>query len=202
MASRENHRERLLHGALKCLREKGYAHTTARDIAAASNANLGSIGYHFGSKEALLGEALIEGFRQWTQYIGRRAPAPENAGPLEHLRSSWSAAAESVTQQRGLMLAFIEALPAAARSPELRAQLAEAAEEARQATQSMIEAAIPETREVDPRTLRTFASLAIAVVDGLVLQWVLDPERAPTADELTKVVDAMLAAPVWRTERQ
>src|SRR3954454_19140256 len=107
MAGRENHRERLLRGALKCLREKGYAHTTARDIAAASNANLGSIGYHFGSKEELLAEALSEGFRQWTEYVGARALASEADGPLEQLRSTWSAAAESFDEQRGLMLAFI-----------------------------------------------------------------------------------------------
>jgi AcrR family transcriptional regulator len=189
---RENHRERLLQGALRCLREKGYAHTTARDIAAASDANLGSIGYHFGSKEALLGEALSEGFRQWTQHIGRRALKSESAGPLEHLRNTWSAAAESVEQQRGLMLAFLEALPAAARSPELRTRLAEAAEEARQATEAMIAAAMPAGEEVDQRAARTLASLLIAVVDGLVLQFAIDPERAPSADELSDVVDLAL----------
>ena len=37
-----------------CLREKGYAHTTARDIVAASSTNLASIGYHYGSTKALL----------------------------------------------------------------------------------------------------------------------------------------------------
>jgi hypothetical protein len=42
---------------------RGYARTTARDLAAESGANLASIGYHFGSKEALLNEALAEGMR-------------------------------------------------------------------------------------------------------------------------------------------
>ena len=39
-----SHREDLLAGAVQCLREKGYAHTTARDIVAASGTNLASIG--------------------------------------------------------------------------------------------------------------------------------------------------------------
>lgn len=47
------HREDLLEGAKRCLLEKGYARTTARDIGAASGTNLASIGYHYGSKEAL-----------------------------------------------------------------------------------------------------------------------------------------------------
>jgi AcrR family transcriptional regulator len=195
VAGRENHRERLLHGALKCLREKGYAHTTARDIAAAANANLGSIGYHFGSKEALLGEALNEGFRQWTQYVGSRALARDGATPLEHLHGFWSAAAEGLEEEPGLMLAFIEALPAAAHSPALRAQLADLIEEARQAMQVMIESAIPETKEDDPRAVRTFVSLLIAIVDGLALQWIVDPERAPTEQDLADTVEALLAAP-------
>src|SRR3954451_7270271 len=173
MSGRENHRERLLRGALKCLREKGYAHTTARDIAAAANANLGSIGYHFGSKEALLGEALKEGFRQWTEYVGSRALGGDGAGPLEQLRSSWSAAAGSLEEEPGLMLAFVEALPAAAHSPALREQLADLFEEARQATEAMIEAAIPETKDLDRRGVRAIASLLIAIVDGLALQWIV-----------------------------
>ena len=41
-----SHKEDLLAGAVACLREKGYAHTTARDIVAASGTNLASIGYH------------------------------------------------------------------------------------------------------------------------------------------------------------
>src|SRR5438309_886040 len=54
----KSHRDKILRGALICLREKGYARTTARDIAEAAGANLGSIGYHFGGKDALLAEAL------------------------------------------------------------------------------------------------------------------------------------------------
>src|SRR5207302_11259415 len=54
-----SHKEQLIEGAIECLQTKGYARTTARDIAAASSANLASIGYHFGSKESLLNEALM-----------------------------------------------------------------------------------------------------------------------------------------------
>jgi len=192
VAGRENHRQRLIEGALKCLREKGYAHTTARDIAAASNANLGSIGYHFGSKDALLREALSEGLRQWTQYFLSRAHAHEGAGPLEHLRTFWSGAAESVQEQQGLMLALVEALPAATRSPILRTQLSDLIEETRRASQATIEAAIPGAQALDERTARTLASLLIAVIDGLALQWLIDPERAPTGEELTGVLDSIL----------
>ena len=60
-------RERLLQGASRCLQEKGYAETTARDIAAASGANLRSIGYHFGSTKSLLLAAISLNFRRWLE---------------------------------------------------------------------------------------------------------------------------------------
>ncbi|MEA2498051.1 MAG: hypothetical protein QOH26_456, partial [Actinomycetota bacterium] len=47
-------REALLEGALEALLDKGYAATTARDIAARSRTSLAAIGYHFGSTEQLL----------------------------------------------------------------------------------------------------------------------------------------------------
>ena len=68
-----SNREQLLEGALQCLRTKGYSRTTARDIAGASGANLASIGYHFGSKEALLNAAMIRLLEQRNRQVGRLA---------------------------------------------------------------------------------------------------------------------------------
>src|SRR3954468_23080055 len=84
-----SHREQLLEGAIECLRTKGYARTTARDIAAAANANLASIGYHFGSKEALLNEAILRACEQWTNRLGEAAFAGEDESPLGHMAASW-----------------------------------------------------------------------------------------------------------------
>ena len=56
----ETHRTRLLLAAQSLLRERAYGKITARDLVTASNTNLGSISYHFGSKEALF-LGLVEG---------------------------------------------------------------------------------------------------------------------------------------------
>ena len=53
-------REALLDAAKRCLFEKGYANTTARDIATSAGTSLAAIGYHYGSTEALLNAAMIE----------------------------------------------------------------------------------------------------------------------------------------------
>jgi len=49
----EQTRMALLHAALKLFGENGFDGTSTRDIAAAAKANIGSIAYHFGSKEGL-----------------------------------------------------------------------------------------------------------------------------------------------------
>ncbi|WP_249044824.1 helix-turn-helix domain-containing protein [Crossiella equi] len=73
------HREDLLAGAKRCLFERGYARTTARDIVAASGTNLASIGYHFGSKEALMTQALIEAL---TESTAEAELAPRGGQPV------------------------------------------------------------------------------------------------------------------------
>ncbi len=59
------HREDLLEGAKRCLLEKGVRAHHARDIVAASGTNLASIGYHYGSKEALLNLAFLRLTEEW-----------------------------------------------------------------------------------------------------------------------------------------
>src|SRR2546423_738164 len=102
-----SHRDQLLDGAIECLRTKGYARTTARDIAAASGSNLGSIGYHFGSKEALMNEAIREGCTQWTEQLERIAFSHEGATPIERLAAAWQGVAETFEEQRTLLVAFL-----------------------------------------------------------------------------------------------
>ena len=182
---------------MRCLREKGYAHTTARDIAAAANSNLGSIGYHFGSKEALLNEAIREGFAEWTAQLGSIAFAEAGATPLERGRASWVALTESFDEHRPLIVAFVEALAQSVRSDELRARLADIYEDARAAVGRLVEASFGEAGVGDEQC-RAIASFMIAVCDGLLLQWLVDPERAPSGEELTAGLDAALPAALAR----
>src|SRR5438477_2256597 len=82
-ASELGNREKLLRAAVACLRDKGYARTTARDLVAASGTNLASIGYHFGSKEALLNEAIGQAFGEWTEHLIEVSVRAAANDPLE-----------------------------------------------------------------------------------------------------------------------
>jgi AcrR family transcriptional regulator len=62
-AGAEGTRELILAGAARLFRQQGYAATTLRQIAEAAGIKAGSIYYHFGSKDEILGVVLDEGIR-------------------------------------------------------------------------------------------------------------------------------------------
>jgi AcrR family transcriptional regulator len=185
------HREALLDGARRCLLERGYARTTARDLVAASGTNLASIGYHFGSKEALLNGAMQQCFDEYIAEITRIVFADPGATPLQRVRASWTVLVSTFEQHRPLMVAFIEALAQAERVPQLRAQLADCYERLRGTVAEMVRASVGELPEP---VARQTASFLIAVYDGLQVQWLLDPRRAPKAEELMTALEVALPA--------
>ena len=178
------HKEALLQGARKCLEEKGYARTTARDIVAASDTNLASIGYHFGSKEALLNAAIAQAFEEWTERVEEISQSPENVSPLDQMAAGWIATLDSFEEHRALLVAFVESIAQAERSPELRAQLADHYQRCREQIGAIVTASLGPDSEKAGVDAGTIASFIMAVVDGLVLQWLIDPERTPDGQEL------------------
>ena len=186
------HREALLDAARTLLRERDYGNITARELVAASGTNLGSIGYHFGSKEGLLNEAIGLAFEDWTEALGRAINEGSGATAPERMVSVWRAALDEFDRIRPFFLAYLEALPRSARSPELAGRLAAHYERQRERVAGLIADALP--GPVDADDTRGFASLMIAMVDGLMLQAFVDPEHAPTADGLAAAAVRTLTA--------
>jgi AcrR family transcriptional regulator len=187
-----SHRDKLLQGAIECLRTKGYARTTARDIAAASNANLASIGYHFGSKDALLDEAIIRGCEEWTKRLGEAAFARTEASPLERMSASWLEMIASFEELRPVMVGLIEAVGQSAWSDELRERIAAHYRDARETVAAMVRASLGDRAEEVGADPKVVASFLIAVCDGLVMQWLLDPTDVPSGEQLAGSLGAAL----------
>ena len=188
-------REKLLWAAMACLRDKGYARTTARDLVAASDTNLASIGYHFGSKDALLNEAIAEGFRAWSAEIERAAFASDAQTARERLEQSLVQMTDRLEEVRPFLVSFVEAFPQAVRSPDLREQMAAAYEEARSAgAQMVLRAAEGEGLALSPEHAATLSSVLTALFDGMILQFLLDPERVPSSRQIMEALDAAVPA--------
>lgn len=178
-------REDLLVGARRCLAEKGYGRTTVRDIAAAADVSMAAIGYHFGSREALLNAAVIESIRAWGDEVdsARHEPPDPEHTPAERFEAMWTELMATFTgARRADALASIEAFVQAQHSAQLRDQMAAALREGR----SGLTAAFLDTNEdtVSQVEVRTLGSVQMALLTGLLVQCLTAPEDAPTAREL------------------
>jgi AcrR family transcriptional regulator len=80
--SAEQTRQALVRAGLKLFGEKGFDGTSTRELAAAANANIGSIAYHFGSKEGLrsaCADFIVETMKGMASQALASAGEPTNA---------------------------------------------------------------------------------------------------------------------------
>jgi AcrR family transcriptional regulator len=174
-------RQRLLDATRRCVRHRGLARTTSRDITSEANANLAAITYHFGSKDDLMAEALLEELREWL------APALADLESADDPAAGMLAAVQTLTttyeHHREAAPGYLEALLQAPRHPGLGAGVRALWADLRQRLASQIgelRAAGTVGPWVDPEAM---AGLLVAVANGVVLQATVDPD-GPAVSEL------------------
>lgn len=177
------HREDLLEGAKKCLAEKGFVGTTARDIVSASGTNLASIGYHYGSKDALLTQAFIALMEEWGEGVHGGGLGGAD-GSLERMRGLWDGVVDQHEATAPVWAASLEVALSRDRHPELRAMLAASQSEGRRGLISLL-TGIPED-EVTEEDERTLGAVYQALLNGLMIQWLFDPASAASAEDFTE----------------
>jgi AcrR family transcriptional regulator len=185
------HREDLLEGAKRCLLEKGFVRTTARDIVKESGTNLASIGYHYGSKDALLAQAyvaLAEGASDDWSDVGE-LPGPP--GSLERFRAVMAGITDSLGKPGSIWHLSIELVTMGDKMPVVREHLAQAQHEAGRGFIGMV---MGEEPPADDPSVHTLGKLFSVLVLGLVAQHTFDADYSPSADELTEGVRLLLDA--------
>ncbi|MGI8678387.1 MAG: TetR/AcrR family transcriptional regulator [Jatrophihabitans sp.] len=188
------HREELLTAARRLLEERGYAHITARDLVAASDTNLASIGYHFGSKAALLNVAIEAAFQDWAAQLADFAMAEPDLTPLERAGATWVASLAAMPTRRPILQSYVESLAQAMRVPDLRTQLAGHYSRARSMVAELVARSLDDGSLPDDRRCLAVAALVIAACDGLAMQWMLDPDGVPSPEDLMDGLTAVLTA--------
>lgn len=189
-----SHREDLLAAARRLLRTKGYARITVRDLVAESKTNLASIGYHFGSKSALLNLAIGEAFEQWTEQLARIAMADLSASTRDRGISAWAALLDGLAGERELVVSYLQALAQAEHEPALREQFAEQYRRCRSRVAELVAKSLGDGTAPDDARVRAVASFVIATCDGLAMQWALDPGESPTGAELRDGLETVWAS--------
>lgn len=186
------HREDLLQGAKRCLLEKGYGRTTARDIVAASGTNLASIGYHYGSKDALLQRAFLSLTEEWGEAVGpvRAGDADDApADPYARFEGVWEKVIAAFEESRKVWKLQLEVVTRLDDDEVLRDAIKEPQREGRL---GIAEGFLGIDPAADPEKARTAGLLFQALLTGVMIQWMVDPETAPSARDLTEGLKAVV----------
>jgi AcrR family transcriptional regulator len=187
-------RDALLLAAKKCLLEKGFNRTTARDIASVAGVSLAAIGYHFSSKEALLMEALLVAFGEWDQDLQKalQTAVPSRVSPAERFEATWAKIIATFETHRSLWVANFEIFTQMVGQPAARNIIASKVHLARSGLAAMF--LNQEESTLSAETVRTIGTFHHVLLSGLILQWLIDPSSALSAKDLTYALRATAAS--------
>ena len=139
----------VLDAAARLFRDKGYAPTSMRDIAAASGMLPGSLYYHFPSKEALLAAVYGEGVGQITAAV--EAALARDDDPWERLERACAAHLEALLSGSDYAQVVVRVRPDDV--PEVAAELT-AMRDGYERTFAQAIASLPLPRRTDRRALK------------------------------------------------
>ncbi|MFF4274840.1 TetR/AcrR family transcriptional regulator [Streptomyces sp. NPDC001536] len=187
------HREDLLEGAKRCLLAKGFVRTTARDIVKESGTNLASIGYHYGSKDALLAEAYLSLVGDLSEaFDGEEAAGiVAEPGSIERFREVWSNIIGTMRGPGSMWRLSVEIVAMGDQLPAVRDHLAQQQRDAERALVALFMGMREE--DVQDETLDTLGKFYTTLMTGLITQWIFDPKNAPDADALTEGLSQVIA---------
>lgn len=178
-------KEKLLDGALECLLDKGYARTTARDVASAAGVSLAAIGYHFGTTDALLNAALDRALEGWgaTLEAALRDEGDAVLDPATRFVAIWTRIIASVEAQPALWKLQFEVVAQLAVLPELH--------ERWQHSLAQAQAGLAEL--FDTGTDPAVGALYQALLTGVVVQHLVAPGRGVGGAELAAALQEVAA---------
>jgi len=188
-------REDLLAGARRCLLEKGYSRTTARDIATASGVSLAAIGYHFGSKDALLNEAMFQAIGEWGDQIEAAFAEADSQSPAERFEKIWTNIARTFDENRTLWLASFELVMQADHIPGAKEAFQQAMPMARTGLASLFLGV--EESAIEPDVQMSVGGVLYSLMAGWFIQRFADVANVPGSADMARGI-RMLAD--WLTE--
>ncbi|WP_227982112.1 TetR/AcrR family transcriptional regulator [Nocardia spumae] len=184
-------REDLLEGARKAILERGLAKVTARDIAGAAGVSLAAIGYHFGTKDRLVAEAIAQatGDEIGDGMEAAIRDAGEGRSLADAQEATWNGMVDVIQNHPDQLMLSFENGVRVARSPESQAYMSDATDEVYRALAEPLREVHPELSAADARAV---AKVYFALFQGVALQWLIAPAgEMLTGEDVVRAVRAM-----------
>jgi AcrR family transcriptional regulator len=186
------HREDLLEGAKRCLLAKGFLRTTARDIVKESGTNLASIGYHYGSKDALLAQAYVEMVEGMSDAFEGGGELRGEPGSLERFTEVWANIIGTMREPGSMWRLSMEIVAMGDQLPEVREHLARAQREGARGIVTLFHGGSED--DVPEEQVDTVGYFYLTLMMGLMAQWTFDPKSAPEAAQLAEGLRQVIEA--------
>jgi AcrR family transcriptional regulator len=185
-------RAQLLEAARVCVRQRGLAGATSRQITHAAGANLAAITYHFGSKDTLIAEALFGELQQFVQpaldaLAGPGSPADLMLGVVQQLLQQFERSKDDA-------LVYLDALLMAARHPDTQQRALDMYSAIGGQLAGVIADLIGQGLIPGWVVPEAMSSLIVAVANGIVLQTQLDPTGPDHVAMATQFAGLLLAS--------
>jgi AcrR family transcriptional regulator len=179
VSPQRSNRSNLIEGTLRCLQRLPPDRVTARAIAGESGANLASIAYHFGSKDALVTEAVVAGLDRWLEEVAATLDGLDAAEPSTLLRRADEAIDATRKQHAGLARNFLLALARAQHDSRVRDLLTEGFRKTRPRIAALLGLG-------DDQPGEDAAGLVHSIFVGLLFQALLDPDLAIEGERMER----------------
>jgi AcrR family transcriptional regulator len=185
LSPQPSNRSNLIEGTLRCLERLPPERITARAIAEESGANLASIGYHFGSKDNLVTQAVIEGLDRWLDEVAAGLGDLASAEPAIRYRRAGEVIETSRRRHTGLARNFLGALAKAQHDPRVREILAAGFRRTRPEVAALLGLGSDQAGE-------DAGGLVLALFNGLLFQALLDPALAIEGERMQRAQTRLL----------
>lgn len=182
-------RQRILEAARVALARDGFEGITTRRIAEAAGVNIATLHYHFGSKEALLTEAIRFAL---TVVADRTFCAMQGAGTLdEALEAGFAAFWAIVRDQPGTIR--LELTVRGFRDESARAAAAEIHAALTDSIAQLIRRFAPTEPPTGAAPIESVARFTVSAMDGILLTYYATRDEPRALDEFVLLKDHMLS---------
>jgi hypothetical protein len=110
--------------------------------------------------------------------------------PMERFQATWTKVVESFATHRPLWVATFELLAQIDQAPEVRAAVADAQQRARVGLAALFHDLDP---ALDQETVWRVGSFYLALLPGVMAQWLIDPDHAPSGRDLAEALRTIAA---------
>jgi len=193
---REARRRQILDAARQVFSQKGFHATNVSDVAATASVSQGTIYHYFDSKDDLF-MAVFEDWLATSTYQAYAESVHTADTAADRLRALAHTTAQMMIDSAEFLPVQMEFWSHMLRNDAIRERFRLLFAELRTFPGQIIQAGI-DSGEFRPADAEALAAIAVAVYDGLILQWLADPEAVDWHRVSRALVETILTALLTR----